>query len=440
MSIAVAQTAPAAKSASTGSRWTQLLLGLVAMMAISSPQYVWALFVKPMQAATGASLAGLQVTFSILIVLQTWFSPLQGVLIDRFGPRAMISAGALLTGLSWVLAASASSLVGLYLSYGLLGGLGTGIIYVGIIGLMVKWFPDRRGLATGVVAAGYGFGALFTTFPISSLMQQSGYQHALTVFGLILAGVGVLAAQGLRMPPKDATGASVAGTGALALRFQARESVTPRQMLRTPIFWLLFVMMTMMSTGGLMVISQMGAFAKDFGVSDVTVFGLAALPLALSLDRITNGLTRPFFGWVSDRIGRENTMALAFILEGLSILLLVYYRDNALAFVLLSGLVFFGWGEIFSLFPSTLTDTFGPRHATVNYGFLYMAQGVGSVLGGPVAALLHQQTGNWMPVFALIVTMDILTGMLALFALKPMRRRWLGRSSEVSGEAQAAPA
>ncbi|MGE5088454.1 MAG: oxalate/formate MFS antiporter [Candidatus Levyibacteriota bacterium] len=440
MGFTVAQATPNAKSASTGSRWTQLLLGLIAMMAISSPQYVWALFVKPMQTATGASLAGLQVTFSILIVLQTWFSPLQGVLIDRFGPRAMITAGAILTGASWVLAATASSLVGLYLSYGLLGGLGTGIIYVGIVGLMVKWFPDRRGLATGVVAAGYGFGALFTTFPISSLMQQSGYQHALTVFGLILAGVGVLAAQGLRMPPRDATTATLAGAGALALRFQARESLAPRQMLRTPIFWLLFVMMTMMSTGGLMVISQMGAFAKDFGVSDVTVFGLAALPLALSLDRITNGLTRPFFGWVSDRIGRENTMALAFILEGLAILLLVYYRDNALAFVLLSGLVFFGWGEIFSLFPSTLTDTFGPRHATVNYGFLYMAQGVGSVLGGPVAALLHQHTGSWMPVFALIVTMDILTGLLALFALKPMRRRWHGRAAEPAGEPQAAPA
>ena len=437
MSISVVQAMPTSKSVSTGSRWTQLVLGVIAMMAISSPQYVWALFVKPMQTSMGASLAGLQVTFSILIVLQTWFSPLQGVLIDRFGPRAMITAGALLTGLSWVLAASASSLVGLYLSYGLLGGIGTGIIYVGIVGLMVKWFPDRRGLATGVVAAGYGFGALFTTFPIASTIQASGYQHALTIFGLVLAGVGVLAAQGLRMPPKDAVSANA---GAPALRFQARDSVTPRQMLRTPIFWLLFVMMTMMSTGGLMVISQMGAFAKDFGVSDVTVFGLAALPLALSLDRIANGLTRPFFGWLSDRVGRENTMALAFILEGLSILLLVYYRDNALAFVLLSGLVFFGWGEIFSLFPSTLTDTFGPKHATVNYGFLYMAQGVGSVLGGPVAALLHQNTGSWMPVFALIVTMDIVTGLLALVALKPMRRRWLERSGDIPATAQAAPA
>lgn len=244
MQTTVAQATSIAKPSLAGSRWTQLFLGLVAMMAISSPQYVWALFVKPMQTSMGASLAGLQVTFSILIVLQTWFSPLQGVLIDRFGPRAMITAGALLTGLSWVLAASAGSLPGLYLSYGVLGGLGTGIIYVGIVGLMVKWFPDRRGLATGVVAAGYGFGALFTTFPISTAIAQSGYQHALTVFGLILAAVGVLAAQGLRMPSKESTGVDRTVSGS---RLQVHHSVAPREMLRTPIFWLLFVTMDILT-------------------------------------------------------------------------------------------------------------------------------------------------------------------------------------------------
>ena len=200
----------------------------------------------------------------------------------------------------------------------------------------------------------------------------------------------------------------------------------PKEMLKTPIFWLMFAMMTMMSTGGLMVISQFANFARDFGVAQVTVWGMAALPLALTVDRITNGLTRPFFGWVSDRIGRENTMGIAFILEAVSIALLVAYRDNALAFVILSAVVFFGWGEIFSLFPSTLTDTFGAKNATTNYGFLYMAQGVGSVLGGPVAALMHDATGSWLPVFSLIIVMDVLTGLLALFVLKPWRTAWLG--------------
>ncbi len=404
-----------AKSGSPASsqRWIQLLLGLVAMMAISSPQYVWTLFLAPLRAKLGADLAALQITFSILIVLQTFLSPLQGYLIEKLGPRFLIAVGTVMTGASWVASAYISSLTGLYLAYGVLGGVGTGIVYVGVVGLMVRWFPENRGFAAGVVAAGYGFGAIATTFPISTMIAESGYQRALIVFGWILGAVGFLAALGMRSPAEPAPHiASGAGTA-------------PREMLASPVFWLLFVMMTMMSTGGLMVISQFAAFTQDFGVAKVTVLGMAALPLALTVDRITNGLTRPFFGWVSDRIGRENTMGLAFLLEAAAIFLMLTFRGDALAVVVLSGLVFFGWGEIFSLFPSTLTDTFGTRHATTNYGLLYIAQGVGSVLGGPAAAWLHQATGSWMPVFALIIAMDALTGLLALFVLKPMRRSHL---------------
>jgi MFS family permease len=175
-----------------------------------------------------------------------------------------------------------------------------------------------------------------------------------------------------------------------------------------------------------MVISNFAAFAREFGVADVILLGMAALPLALTVDRITNGLTRPFFGWVSDHIGRENTMGLAFFLEGCAIALLLYFRHDAVAFVVLSGLVFFGWGEIFSLFPSTLTDTFGTRNATTNYGFLYMAQGIGSILGGPAAAWLHDATGSWVPVFGLAIAMDIITALLALLVLKAMRHGYIG--------------
>jgi oxalate/formate antiporter len=403
-------------------RWIQLGLGLIAMMAISSPQYVWTLFVKSFQSTTGAELSAVQITFSLLIVLQTWLSPLQGWLIDRFGSRRLIAAGCLLSGLGWVTSAQISSIWGLYLTYGLLCGVGTGIVYVGIIGLMVRWFPDRRGFATGVVAAGYGFGALATTFPISSMIEGSGYKPTLMTFGIILGVIGALAALGLRDPSPGEVATAVPVSAARAV-----PDVAPAEMLKTPVFWLMFVMMTMMSTGGLMVISQFATFSKSFGVADKVVFGLAALPLALSIDRITNGLTRPFFGWVSDQIGRENTMLIAFLLEAVSIYLLLAFRDNALVFVLMSGVVFFGWGEIFSLFPSTLTDTFGTRNATTNYGFLYMAQGVGSVLGGPVAAKIFEATGSWVPVFAVIIAMDVITALLAIVALKPMRARLLSR-------------
>jgi MFS family permease len=252
------------------------------------------------------------------------------------------------------------------------------------------------------------------------MISERGYQHTLIVFGVILGLVGAAAALALRLPtandvlPQPAVQTSSAGT-------------PPGQMLRSAVFWLMFVMMTMMSTGGLMIISQFAAFSRDFGVANVMIFGMAALPLALNIDRITNGLTRPFFGWVSDRIGRENTMAIAFLLEAASLTLMVLFRDNALVFVLLSGVVFFGWGEIFSLFPSTLTDTFGAKHATTNYGLLYMAQGIGSILGGPLAAYLREQTGSWLPVFAIVIAMDALTGILALVLLKPMRRAYAAR-------------
>ena len=410
-------TAVGGSTSKTSTRWIQLVLGLIAMMSISSPQYVWTLFTKSFQDGLHTTLPAIQITFSILIVLQTWLSPLQGYLVDKFGARVLIAIGCLLSGLGWISSAYVTSLTGLYLTYGLFCGIGTGIVYIGIIGLMVRWFPDRRGFATGMVAAGYGFGAIATTFPIDTMMKSAGYQHTLVVFGIILGLIGAAAALAMRMPgPGDVL--------PVAPIMASKTSVEPKQMLRSRVFWLMFFMMTMMSTGGLMIISQFAAFSRDFGVANVMVFGLAALPLALTVDRLTNGLTRPFFGWVSDNIGRENTMAIAFLMEAAAVTMMVLFRDNALVFVILSGLVFFGWGEIFSLFPSTLTDTFGSKYATTNYGFLYMAQGVGSVLGGPLAALLHDQTGSWMPVFTIIIVMDALTGILALAVLKPMRRAY----------------
>jgi MFS transporter, OFA family, oxalate/formate antiporter len=364
-------------------RWNQLLLGVVAMMAISSPQYVWTLFTGPLNQKLGTTLAELQWTFSLLIILHTWLSPFQAYLVDRFGPRLLIAIGALLSGASWALSASVDNIWALYFTYGVLGGIGTGIVYVGIIGLMVRWFPDRRGLATGLAAAGYGFGAFFTSFPIDSMVRSSGYAHTLVVWGIIQGAIGIGAAQWLRVPPENYQVAGAAPASAGAVR-QTRRSYSPREMLQSPIFYLLFLMMSMMSTSGLMVVSNVGPFAKEFGVADMLVVGMAALPLSLTLSRVTPAL-----------------------------------------FVVLTGLVFFGWGEIFSLFPSTLTDTYGPRYAATNYGFLYMAQGVGSILGGPAAAFLKQATGSWTAVFIVVAVLDAITALLAITVLRRMRQKHL---------------
>ena len=417
----ITDTAPLAPAISA-KRWLQLALGFIAMMTISSPQYVWTLFVASFQKTTGEGLPWIQATISILIVLQTWLSPAQGYLVDKFGPRFLIAVGTAMSGAGWILSSQITTLYGLWATYGLLCGIGTGIVYIGIVGQMVKWFPDRRGLATGVVAAGYGFGAIATTNPIFNMIQSAGYQQTLVLFGAIFAVIGVIAALFMHAPRADDVLPAPAVTA-------STHDVEPGTMLKNKIFWLMFVMMTMMSTGGLMIIVNFAPFSKDFGVANIMLFGWAALPLALTVDRITNGLTRPFFGWVSDHIGRENTMAIAFLLEAVAVSVMVYFRNDALIFVALSAVVFFGWGEIFSLFPSTLTDTFGAKNATTNYGFLYMAQGIGSVLGGPAAAYLHDITGSWLPVFGLIIALDTLTAILALVALKPLRRAYLAKAA-----------
>lgn len=405
--------------ASPSKKWVQLALGLLCMISISSPQYVWALLAKPFMAKLGVPLAEIQLTFSLLIILQTFFSPFQGKLIDKFGPRRLIAIGTVLSGASWMLTANISSLTGLYLCYGVVGGLGTGIVYIGVVGLMVRWFPEKRGFATGMVAAGYGMGAILTTFPVTQSLAAKGLESTLWQFGLLMAAIGFIASQGLRAPQH----ASAQPVGS-PLKM-SEKSFAPKEMLRKPLFWLMFVMMTMMSTSGLMVTSQMAIFADDFGITAVTVLGMAALPLAMTIDRFMNGLTRPVCGYISDRIGRENMMFVAFGLEGCAMALWLLCKDDPLLFVLLSGVVFFGWGEIFSLFPATLTDTFGTQHATSNYGWLYISQGIGSIFGGPLAALLYQQTGSWNLVFGCAITLDILCALLALFVLKPWRQRFL---------------
>lgn len=395
-------------------KWQQMIAGLLCMGAISSPQYVWTLFTPVLKVDFNASAAALQVTFSLLIVLQTLFSPIQGWIAKHIHPRTLIMVGIVLTGSSWVATAQVHSLTMLYLTYGGLGGIGTGIVYVGVVSLLMQWFPKNRGMAAGAAAAGYGMGAMLTTFPISHLLAASGWRTTMAVFGLVMTIAGVAAAFFLKTPQATQPTQTTSGIG-----------YTTSYVVKTPLFWLMFFMMATMATSGLMVTSQLAQIATDFGVAHLSILGLAALPLAMTLDRIANGVTRPLFGWVSDRLGREQTMAFAFTLEAIALTFWLALANHPVAFVLLSGVVFLGWGEIFSLFPATLTDTFGTRDASRNYGLLYMAQGVGAIFGGPLAAWLHQASGNWHPVFALAIGGDLLTALLAFAVLRPMRRRFM---------------
>jgi OFA family oxalate/formate antiporter-like MFS transporter len=405
-------------SASRG-RWWQLIVGVLCMSMIANLQYGWTLFVNPINAKHGWGKAAIQVAFTVFVLCETWLVPIEGYLVDRFGPRIVVVLASLLVGVAWVVNSHASSLPVLYLA-AVIGGIGAGAVYGTCVGNALKWFPDRRGLAAGLTSMGFGAGSALTIVPISSTIKSHGYEYAFLVFG-IGQGISIfLLGWFLKQPPAEFSRLSSSGT---RRRSAAVADRSPVEMARTPVFWVMYAMFVLMAAGGLMATAQLAPIANDFRVADVpvSVLGLTlpALTFALSIDRVLNGVTRPVCGWISDRIGRENTMFLAFALEGAGILLLGSMGADPVMFVLLSAVVFFAWGEIYSLFPATCADTFGSKYASANAGLLYTAKGTAALLV-PLTSLLAA-TGGWRTVFMAASASNFLAAAMALFVLKPLR-------------------
>jgi OFA family oxalate/formate antiporter-like MFS transporter len=399
-------------------RWLQLLAGVICMVMIANLQYGWTLFVAPIDAKMHWGRASIQVAFSIFVLCETWLVPVEGWLVDRFGPRIVVLFGGILVAVAGVMNGRAESLPVLYAAAAI-GGVGAGGIYGTCVGNALKWFPDRRGLAAGLTAAGFGAGSALTIIPIQNMIQTSGYEATFIRFGIGQGVVVFILAWFLVAPRKDQVPA-----GAAKLRQAARDYALT-EMVRTPIFYVLYAMFVMVAAGGLMATAQLAPIADDFQVAKVPVsligITLPALTFALSIDRILNGITRPFFGWVSDHIGRENTMFIAFGLEAVGIMALSLFGHSPVAFVILSGLVFFAWGEIYSLFPSTCTDIYGSRNATANAGLLYTAKGTAALLV-PLGNTIATATGSWHAVFVIAAVANAAAALMALFVLKPLCR------------------
>jgi OFA family oxalate/formate antiporter-like MFS transporter len=372
---------------SINNRWFQLVASLIAMVMIANLQYAWTLFVQPLQKGTGWRLSDIQFAFTLFIMFQTWIQPLDGWLIDRLGPRGFISAAGLLCGLGWAGMGYATSLPMFYALY-CLAGTGAAFVYSGSMGSALKWFKDRRGLASGIMAAGFGGGtALFIPF-ISWFIATQGYAATFAATGALQGAVILGVAQFLRHPPAEAAGAARPKAGPAPS--VGRRQFTTLEMLRTPQFYLMYAMFVLMATGGLLVTANAGPMAMSWG------FTAAALTLATTLSPLANGASRVFWGWASDKLGRENTMILAFALQAICLFLVVAVGQISggwFAFTLV--LVYFTWGEIYSLFPATTGDYFGPKHATSNYAVLYTAKGVASIIGAWVGALLYESSGSW---------------------------------------------
>jgi OFA family oxalate/formate antiporter-like MFS transporter len=410
-----------AVAATSTTRWGYLAICIICMVAIANLQYGWTLFVNPMIKAQGWSIASIQFAFTLFIALETWLTPIGGWIVDvlgaRRGPKLVVAFGGIMVAVGWAINGYATSIYGLYLGE-IISGIGGGAVYATCVGMAVKWFPDRRGLAVGLTAAGYGAGAALTVIPIQYVIASYGYDTAFLWFGIIQGGVAFVLALLLRGPEPGEMAAAPPPKVA-----QATRSSSPKEVLLSPVFWLLYIMFVMVSASGLMAAAQIAPIAADFNVGNQIVFwGATTLTATLIIDNIANGTARPLFGWVSDIIGRELTMAIAFGLGGVSYWLLGSLGHEPWAFVVFAALIFLTWGEIFSLFPSTCTDTFGPKFATVNLSLLYTAKGTSAFLI-PVANLIKSSTGSWHMVFVATALMNFIVVALALFVLKPLRAR-----------------
>src|ERR1700719_138022 len=402
--------------------WVQLVLGVICMACVANLQYGWTLFVNPIDAKYHWGRSAIQIAFTIFVLIETWLIPVEGYLVDRFGPRWVVLGGGILVAIAWVLNSVADSLSLLYVGAAL-GGVGTGCVYGTCVGNALKWFPGRRGLAAGVTASGFGAGAALTIGPISTMINSAGYEHAFLVFGLLQGGIVFVMSWLLLAPPPQIVAAKVKPS-------QTAHGYTPTEVLRSPVFYVLYVMFVLIAAGGLTMAASMAPIAKDLKIDKVPVellgFAMPALAFALFLNRIFDGVGRPFFGWLSDQIGREYTMALAFFVGACALFTLSQVGSNPVAFVLVTALYFGVYGEIFSLFPATQGDTFGSKYAAANAGMLYTAKGAGSLLV-PVAAIIAKNHG-WGAVFTVGMSFNIIAALMALFVLKPMRARHFAKS------------
>jgi OFA family oxalate/formate antiporter-like MFS transporter len=404
--------------------WVQLIIGVICMACVANLQYGWTLFVDPIDAKYHWGRAAIQVAFTLFVLIETWLIPVEGYLVDRFGPRWVVLGGGILVAVAWVINSEASSLWVLYFAAAV-GGIGTGCVYGTSVGNALKWFPGRRGLAAGITAAGFGAGAAITIGPIKTMIGAAGYEHAFLVFGLVQGGIVFVMAWFLLAPPPQLLGAAVKPN-------QTAHGYSPMEVLQCPVFYVMYVMFVLIAAGGLTMAASMAPIAKDFKIEKLPVdlFGMVmpALVFAIFLNRIFDGVGRPFFGWLSDQIGREYTMALAFFIGAGALFTLSQSGTNPVLFVLVTALYFGVYGEIFSLFPATQGDTFGSKFAASNAGMLYTAKGAGALLV-PVAAGIAK-THGWSSVFSIAMSFNIVAGLMALFVLKPMRVKHFIKSRE----------
>lgn len=390
-------------------RWIQFGSALVCMIMIANLQYAWALFVKPLLAAhKDWGLVGIQTAASLFLIFETWVTPIEGWLIDRLGPRWFLTIGGVLVGIGWTGMAYAATLTQLKVLYSI-AGVGAAFIYSGSVATALKWFPDKRGTVAGFITAGFGAGAALFIPTITLIITSSDYHKAFLYTGIAQGILIVIAAQLLHNPGADFHVSPAAKKPVSPKVRRNTQQFNSLQMLATPHFYLLFVSFVLINTGGSMVTIQTAVVADFFKIT------LGAVTAAITLGRLSNGAGRIFWGWLSDRIGREMAMFVPYVLQSVGLIaVLLVGRTSGTAFTISLIALYFIWGSMFSLFPAIIGDYYGGNNATSNYGFLYMAKGVAAIFAGWVAAKFFLKFGNWNAVFYCAAGMAFLSAMLVL--------------------------
>jgi OFA family oxalate/formate antiporter-like MFS transporter len=378
------------------------------MVMIGNLQYAWTLFAQPMVKAHAQQhwhLSDVQWGFGLFIAAGTWTMPFLASFIDKTGPRILMVFSGVVCAIGWGSLGHVETLTSFYAFYAM-AGIGVACVYACGVAMAVKWFPDRRGMASGLITAGYGMGAAAFNPLFERLIRTIGYSDTFFWTGITHGVVIALAGIVMVNPP------STYKVAAAAVKPKVRRhdlEFTSSEMLRTPQFYFLFVAMLSIGIGGLMVTAQLKPVATDFKIS------AGAVLVALVLTPLANGFSRILWGWVSDHLGRERTMFTAFLLQAFFLVAATTLgRTSDVMFVVLMVLVFLTWGELYVLFPAVSGDFYGSKNSAQNYSFLYSAKGFAALLGSGIAATLLEKTGTWNYAFYGSAALALVSAMMAL--------------------------
>ncbi|MBS1169850.1 MAG: oxlT 2 [Burkholderiaceae bacterium] len=388
-------------------RWMYLILAVLLMCMISGVQYAWTLFSRPLTEKLTVSLAAVQTAFTLSQVIQAGSQPGGGFFVDRFGPKFPGIVGGLMVLVGWSMMGQVDNIPALYALY-TLAGAGVGIVYGIAINTANRWFPDKRGLASGFTAAGYGLGVLPFLPLISETLKTSGLGSAFMYTGGIMGVMIMVISCFIKFPAGQ--------TGGKKVVVATEKDFKSSEMLRTPHFWVLWTSFFSVNFGFLLLVANSAPFGRTIGVAGTV------MAVVVMFQNLANGGCRPFWGWLSDNIGRYKAMSVMFGVNALAMFLFSHVAQlGTVFFVAILMIAFFTSGGSYALFPPTNSDIFGTAYSAQNYGFFWAAKATASIFGGGVGAAVATQFG-WTTAFTLCGCMSLISFCLATFVIPRMGR------------------